>query len=118
MFTALGEEHKARVLTLQPALEGSMQAGMKPVALWKLSRLVLESKLDVLHRSQTGEPADVESLRVVLKPDAVKHRVRTKPRCYSPENMAQLEVQMQQLVVACMVRQLPWYMFQCSYGGA
>lgn len=44
-----------------------MQAGMKPTSLRKLSRVVLERKLDAFQRALAVEPtADVEPLRAVL----------------------------------------------------
>lgn len=51
--------------------------------------------------SRTGEPtADIEPLRVLLKPDASRERVRVRLRCLFTEKMDWSEDQMQRLV-AC-----------------
>lgn len=99
------EEFRERVEALQTALVSVMQAGMEPASLRRLSRLMLESKLDVLRGALTDEPAaEVEPLRVILRLDASRdRRVRARPRSLSPENMEWLEALMQQSVIAGVV---------------
>lgn len=58
----------------------------------RLERPVLEGKLDMFGRALTGEPAvDVEPIRVVLKPDGGRDRLRARPRCLPPGKMNCLE---------------------------
>lgn len=56
MFTA-PEKHQARLEALQTAVEGAMEAAMEPPFTLRLSRQVLERKLEVLRRALTGESA-------------------------------------------------------------
>lgn len=64
-------------------------------------KVVLETRVDTFRGALTGQrAADVEPLRIVLKPDASMEHVRARPRQVAPEKMEWLESRMQLLSAA------------------
>ena len=81
MFMHPAEESEARIEALHKALETAVLVGMDPEAVKRLCQVVLDTRVDAFRRALTGEPAaDVEPLRITLKPDASMERVRARPR--------------------------------------
>lgn len=71
MFMDPGEERRARVQALQSIPEAAVTDGIGPAAVMRLRRLVVETSSDAFWRARTGDPvAEVESLRIRLKPNA------------------------------------------------
>ena len=104
MFMNVHEERALRRECLEEAVSEAARRGMPLGAVERLRRVILRARFEGFRRALTGEPpADVEPLRVKLRPGADLQRVKAKPRMVAPEKREWLEKQMEQLMLANMV---------------
>lgn len=75
----------ARVEALQRSVEVAISAGMGPVVVSRLIRLLSEAPVDAFQASPNWRPSDDEPLRSKLKPEVPMEAVKSRLGHVAPE---------------------------------